>query len=132
MEYALTADDIKKLSAMDAEQRYDYTINAIVDLEEVWILADDNGFVLMTAEDQNCIPVWPHAEIAQLWVSGDWANCQPHAVDLATWLDKWTPGLHNDEMMVAVFPSPNAPDFLVSPEELAETILEASHDDTEH
>jgi len=132
MEYALTADDIKKVTAMDAEQRYEYFVNAVADLEQIWILTDDEGFVLVTAEDERCIPVWPHAEIATLWIEGDWANCEARAIDIATWLDKWVPGLEGDELMVAVFPHADEPGMVVSPEDLAEVLVEAGQESDAH
>ena len=58
MEYTLTADELKKVTQLDAEQRYEYFINAVADLEKIWILTDEEGFVLVTAEDERCIPVW--------------------------------------------------------------------------
>ena len=117
MEYALTAEDIKKVTKLDAEQRYDYFVNAVVDLEQIWILMDDEGFVLVTAEGEQCIPVWPHAELADLWIEGELAGCQSKAVDISTWLDKWTTGLNGDELSVAVFPHAEEPGVVISPTE---------------
>jgi hypothetical protein len=132
MEYALTAEDIKKVTKLDAEQRYDYFVNAVVDLEQIWILMDDEGFVLVTAEGEQCIPVWPHAELADLWIEGELAGCQSKAVDISTWLDKWTTGLNGDELSVAVFPHAEEPGVVLSPTELAETLLEAMQEESSH
>lgn len=132
MEYPLSADDVKKVVALDAEQRYEYLLNAMVDLEQVWILTDDEGFVVVTAGDERCIPIWPHAEIAQLWVDGEWANFQPTAVDLSSFLDKWISGLEGDELMVAVFPHLDEAGIVLSPTELQEALLEAMQDDAAH
>jgi hypothetical protein len=132
MEYALTAEDIKKVTKLDAEQRYDYFVNAVVDLEQIWILMDDEGFVLVTAEGEQCIPVWPHAELADLWIEGELAGCQSKAVDISTWLDKWTTGLNGDELSVAVFPHAEEPGVVISPTELAETLLEAMQEESSH
>ena len=132
MEYPLSADDVKKVVALDAEQRYEYLLNAMVDLEQVWILTDDEGFVVVTAGDERCIPIWPHAEIAQLWVDGEWVNFQPTAVDLSSFLDKWISGLEGDELMVAVFPHLDEAGIVLSPTELQEALLEAMQDDAAH
>lgn len=128
MNYELTADDLNKLSLLDAEQRYDYFIQAVADLEKIWILVDEEGFVLVDADDERCIPVWPHAEVAELWINGDWAQCQAQAVDIATWLDKWTNGLDGDELAIAVFPHAQEPGVVIGPEEFAETLIEATQD----
>ncbi len=128
MNYELTADDLNKLSLLDAEQRYDYFIQAVADLEKIWILVDEEGFVLVDADEERCIPVWPHAELAELWINGDWAQCQAQAVDIATWLDKWTSGLDGDELAIAVFPHAQEPGVVIGPEEFAETLIEATQD----
>lgn len=128
MNYELTADDLNRLSVLDAEQRYDYFIQAVVDLEKIWILVDEEGFVLVDADEERCIPVWPHAELAEQWINGDWAQCQAQAVDIATWLDKWTSGLDGDELAIAVFPHAQEPGVVIGPEEFAETLIEATQD----
>jgi hypothetical protein len=128
MNYELTADDLNKLSLLDAEQRYDYFVQAVADLEKIWILVDEEGFVLVDADEERCIPVWPHAELAELWINGDWAQCQAQAVDIATWLDKWTSGLDGDELAIAVFPHAQEPGVVIGPEEFAETLIEATQD----
>lgn len=128
MNYELTADDLNKLSLLDAEQRYDYFIQAVADLEKIWILVDEEGFVLVDADEERCIPVWPHAELAEQWINGDWAQCQAQAVDIATWLDKWTSGLDGDELAIAVFPHAAEPGVVIGPEEFSETLIEATQD----
>jgi hypothetical protein len=128
MNYELTADDLNKLSLLDAEQRYDYFIQAVADLEKIWILVDEEGFVLVDADEERCIPVWPHAELAELWINGDWAQCQAQAIDIATWLDKWTSGLDGDELAIAVFPHAAEPGVVIGPEEFSETLIEATQD----
>lgn len=129
MEYQLTAEELNRISTLTAEQRYDYFIQAVADLEKIWILTDDEGFVLVSAEDERCIPVWPHAELAEQWIEGEWAQCQAQAVDVDTWLDKWTAGLNSDELAIAVLPDTEGPGVVVTPEELAETLLTAMQDD---
>ena len=128
MNYELTADDLNKLSLLDAEQRYDYFIQAVADLEKIWILVDEEGFVLVDADEERCIPVWPHAELAEQWINGDWAQCQAQAVDIATWLDKWTSGLDGDELAIAIFPHAAEPGVVIGPEEFSETLIEATQD----
>jgi len=128
MNYELTADDLNRLSVLDAEQRYDYFIQAVADLEKIWILVDEEGFVLVDADEERCIPVWPHAELAEQWINGDWAQCQAQAVDIATWLDKWTSGLDGDELAIAVFPHAQEPGVVIGPEEFADALIEATQD----
>ncbi|MDP4943958.1 DUF2750 domain-containing protein [Alishewanella sp. SMS8] len=129
MEYQLSAEELARITALDAEQRYDYFIQAVADLQQIWILTDDEGFVLVSAEDERCIPVWPHLELAEQWIEGEWSNCQAQAVDLETWLSKWTEGLNGDELSIAVLPDADGPGVVVSPDEMAETLVDETSDD---
>ena len=129
MEYQLTADELNRITALDAEQRYAYFVQAVADLEKIWILVDDDGFVLVSAEDERCIPVWPHAELAEQWIEGEWSNCSAQAVDLDTWLEKWTEGLNGDELSIAVLPDAEGPGVVVTPDELAETLVNELSDE---
>ncbi len=74
MNYELTADDLNKLSLLDAEQRYALLHSGRGRSGKDWILVDEEGFVLVDADEERCIPVWPHAELAELWINGDWAQ----------------------------------------------------------
>ncbi len=125
MDYQLTAEELARITALDAEQRYEYFIKAVADLEQIWILTDDEGFVLVSAEDERCIPVWPHAELAEQWIEGEWSNCTAQAVAIDTWLEKWTEGLNGDELSIAVLPDTDGPGVVVTPDELAETLVKA-------
>ncbi|WNO61496.1 DUF2750 domain-containing protein [Rheinheimera sp. MMS21-TC3] len=129
MDYQLSAEELARINALDAEQRYSYFIQAVADLEQIWILTDDDGFVLVTAEDERCIPVWPHEELAQEWIEGEWSDCIAQAIDVDTWLDKWTSGLNGDELAIAVLPDTEGPGVVVLPDELAETLITEMQDD---
>lgn len=129
MDYQLTAEELARITALDAEQRYEYFIKAVADLEQIWILTDDEGFVLVSAEDERCIPVWPHAELAEQWIEGEWSNCTAQAVDVDTWLSKWTEGLNGDELSIAVLPDTDGPGVVVTPDELAETLVNEMSDE---
>ncbi|MCT8126325.1 MULTISPECIES: DUF2750 domain-containing protein [unclassified Alishewanella] len=129
MDYQLTAEELARITALDAEQRYEYFIKAVADLEQIWILTDDEGFVLVSAEDERCIPVWPHAELAEQWIEGEWSNCTAQAVAIDTWLEKWTEGLNGDELSIAVLPDTDGPGVVVTPDELAETLVNELEDE---
>jgi hypothetical protein len=129
MEYQLSPEELSRILALDAEQRYDYFIQAVADLAEIWILTDEEGFVLVSAEDDRCIPVWPHAELAEQWIEGEWQHCTAKAIDIKTWLEKWTSGLNGDELAIAVLPDADGPGVVVMPDELAETLLDEMSDD---
>jgi hypothetical protein len=109
-----TADAVEK----SPEARFNYFIFRAVKSEEVWTLADENGFVISETEGERSIPVWPHAEFASEWIQGDWAGCQPLRIEMAAWRNNWLPGLAADGVVISVFPKAGQDVVVVDSEEL--------------
>ncbi len=118
----MSPEEHKALSEMSAEERYDYLMEAIVENEQVWTLKSDEGMVLMSAEGAECLPIWPHAEFAKEWASGNWADCSPSSIDLDSWMARWLPGMEEDGYSLAIFPSANEEGIVITPRELREAL----------
>jgi len=108
--------NINELMQMPSEQRYAYLLKEVVSSKEVWILTDEHGCVMLNSDDEDCVPVWPSQACAQYWASGDWSHCNPKAISLQDWLERWTSGLEGDDVAVAVFPNPNEEGLVVFPD----------------
>ena len=81
--------ELQQAMTLDADGRYTFFIQQAVANGKLWILKDEQGCMLLTADEDDCIPVWPHADYAKAWAAEEWANCEPYAVPLKTWLDRW-------------------------------------------
>ncbi|ATC96496.1 DUF2750 domain-containing protein [Pseudoalteromonas tunicata] len=115
-----TALDAQKISAIlknDNQQRYQYLLKEVVANNEIWILTDEHGCVMLNTDDEDCVPVWPNQEFAELWATGDWQDCQAQAITLQKWQTDWTNGLADDELALAVFPVPDKDGLIVYPDE---------------
>ena len=123
MSHTELSADQQALLALDADQRYDHFIQAVVAAGELWILRDAEGCMLLTADDDECIPVWPSAELAQMWAEQEWAGCQPEAISVKRWLDNWVKGMTEDGRAVAVFPLPEAIGVVEDPADVADNLL---------
>ena len=96
--------DFVDLSKMLPELRFEYALTQMVEKQILWGLYGENGWVMLKADDDNCIPVWPHKEFAEAWVKGDFPDCQPKQIDFVEWIDVWLPGMQNNNTLVLVFP----------------------------
>ncbi|MFT2089892.1 DUF2750 domain-containing protein [Paraglaciecola sp. 2405UD69-4] len=96
------------------EQRLNYLVKECVAANQIWILTDQDGCVMLNTEDEDCAPVWPSQATAQDWATGDWAECQPHAIDLKTWHSRWSQGLEDDDVAIVVFPDENDQGLVLS------------------
>ena len=102
----------------DPEQRLAYLLKEVVTNNEIWILTDQDGCVMLNTDDEDCAPVWPNQEFAQAWATGEWAECKAEAINLNKWHSRWTSGLEQDDVSVAVFPNLNEEGLVISSQEL--------------
>ena len=100
----ISAEDFIALSKLLPEERFDYAITSMIERQHLWGLYGDNGWLMLKAEDDACIPVWPYAEFAQAWVKNDFPDCVPKQIDFAQWHQLWLPGMQNNGTLVLVFP----------------------------
>lgn len=109
---------INEISSWGQDKRFTYLLKQMIEQQQVWILTDEHGAVMLTTEDEDCIPVWPHQEFAEQWATGDWEGFEAKAISLKDWQGKWTRGLEDDELAVVVFPLPDEDGILLDPAEL--------------
>lgn len=125
MTYSLTSNEINAALNLSNHQRYQYFLDKVAEHGEIWSLANDEGWVTLTSEGENCLPIWPHPDLAKQWATDDWSDCQPKSVALKTWLERWTKGLKQDETLLVVFPNLKEEALLVEPDDLAEDLRDA-------
>lgn len=98
------AKSMSDLLNMTPEARYDYMVEQVKIHKIIWTLQDSDGCVMLTTEDEDCIPMWPSEEIATLWAVDDWKDCQPLAIPLDEFQQRWVSGMEDDDLFVAVCP----------------------------
>ncbi|WP_025819544.1 DUF2750 domain-containing protein [Shewanella marina] len=113
-----SAKMLAKITAMTPEARYDHMVEEIKANKVIWTLQDNDGCVMLTTEDEDCIPMWPSEEAAALWAVDDWQDCEPLAIELGEWQERWVSGMEDDELFVAVFPVQDDLGVVVAPFEL--------------
>jgi len=117
-EEIMTKDQVDAIRKMPADQRLNFFFNQVRERQQIWILTDEHGAVMLTTEDEDCIPVWPNQALAQSWATGDWQGFEPKAISLADWRKKWTTGLEDDEIAIAVLPMSEDDGLILDPAEL--------------
>jgi len=123
MTYKLNDKQFAAIVRLSDHERYDYFLKKVADWEEVWSLHSPEGWVELSADDgEECLPVWPHPDFAKAWAVDDWSDCQPKAIALDVWLERWTPGLEKDNTLVAVFPVNEEEGIVLPPSELHDAL----------
>lgn len=110
------------LSTMTPEARYDYLVTEVKEHKQIWTLQDTDGCVMLTTDDEDCIPMWPTEESASDWACDDWKDCTPLAIPLNEWLERWVIGMQDDDLYVAVFPVEGDLGVVVAPYELEQRL----------
>jgi hypothetical protein len=108
---------LDELISMPYERRKQVFVQLVAQTHEIWILADDDGAVMLVAEDEDCIPVWPSKESAQVWQNSEWQYCEPRCIALADWHERWTNGMLDDDLCVVIFPVPGESALTTYPDE---------------
>lgn len=109
---------LAQITTLTPDARYDYLVEQVKANQEIWTLQDTDGCVMLTTEDEDCIPMWPTEEAAALWAVDEWKDCEPLAIPLNEWLERWVTGMEDDELLVAVFPVQDDLGVVVPPWEL--------------
>ena len=123
----LEPEKVKQILQMDDAQRAVYFVNETVTQNQLWILTDEHGCVMLNTEDKDCVPVWPNEEFAQAWATEQWQDCRPEAISLNKWFSRWTHGLADDELAIVVFPSQDEQGLVYYPDELEHELKQKQH-----
>ncbi|GAA0857258.1 DUF2750 domain-containing protein [Aliiglaciecola litoralis] len=100
----LTSDEFVSLSKLQPEERFDYALEKIVENGELWGLFGENGWLLLQAEEDACLPIWPSESFAKAWEKDDFPDCKPKKISLDAWLNQWLPGMEQNKTLILVFP----------------------------
>lgn len=117
MSQTLDAELVAKIQGYDAEKRLSYLLKEVTTQRQIWILTDEHGCVMLNTDDEDCVPIWPNAEFAQAWATGEWEHCKTEAISLAKWQSRWTNGLLDDELALVVFPNQDEEGLVLFPDE---------------
>ncbi|GAA5134864.1 DUF2750 domain-containing protein [Thalassotalea piscium] len=112
-----TSEQLNEINKLSDQNRADYFIKEVIHNNQIWILTDEHGCVMLNTEDEDCVPVWPSPEFAALWATKEWQACKPEAISLNKWFSRWTTGLVEDEIAVVIFPSKEEQGMVYDPQD---------------
>jgi len=107
--------NIKNVTGMSSEDRYDYLVSKVAGFEQIWCLRDDEGWALMGNEDATLFPVWPEEKFAKLCATDEWINYTSIMVNLYDFMEKLSPKLQEDNVYIVVFPTPEDTGLIQNP-----------------
>lgn len=118
-------EKIENVIKLTIEEKYDYFIRNVAELEEVWGLYKDNWALLSDDGHKIIFPVWPEKEFAILCCSGQWADYKPKMIPLIEFMNQWIPKMEKDSVQVNVFYVPgNKEGSIIKPDILLNDLKE--------
>jgi hypothetical protein len=125
----ISSEEFIALSKMLPEERFDYAIEQMIERKYLWGLFGENGWLMLKAEGDACVPVWPHKEFATAWVKDDFPDCTPKQIEFSEWHGQWLPGMKNNGTLVLVFPLSNDEEGIMLE---AQEMLDCIDEDLQH
>lgn len=97
--------EFESVTALPPAERYSYTIKRVADWETLWSLAEKGQWAL-SGDDKGreLVPVWPHERFARACATGGWGGHEPQQIELPIWMERWIPGLQQENRLISVFP----------------------------
>ncbi|MDX1912369.1 MAG: DUF2750 domain-containing protein [Saprospiraceae bacterium] len=118
----LTKKEFDEVLARKPESRYKYFIRTVAAEEEVWGLADAEGWLMLEVdgEEQDALAVFPNPEFAEAFQdAGEFDDFQVEALDLYEFFE-WLEDFKTEKIKVAVFPTPDFQSAVMRPEVVRE------------
>lgn len=124
MSYPLHESQVELMQKASSKKRELYLYEKIKEHGLIWSLCSDDGWVNMLFDEQQCLPVWPHPQFAQSLIKGNWADTVPTEITLSDFVNKWLPGMIEDETAVALFIGQEGTASVVSAQEMLDQLIE--------
>jgi hypothetical protein len=116
MRYAPSQQELQDIITMPAPQRVEYFLTRVMEAEEVWSLADRQGWVMREEGDKTILPLWPYRQCAD--ACNVEADLHSHATSLDHFVESILHTLVAEDIHLEVLPSLETGGALLSAVEL--------------
>ena len=97
--------DLAALHKLPTDERLASILDHIIAQKAVWGLTGKDGWVLVSASEDTCLPIWPSKELANEWGETTSPTAEPREISLVEWVDVWLPGMEKNGTSVLVCPT---------------------------
>lgn len=124
--HTLSSEQFLATTKLSPEDRFEYMLKALMADQQLWGLYGKNGWLLLQADDDVCMPIWPHQDFATAWEKDEFPDCEPKAIELDAWMEQWLPGMQKNGTLILTFPlSDDEEGIMMEANEILEAIKEA-------
>lgn len=85
----------------DLRDNYDRFVSRVRESKTVWGLKSEEGWAYCPSNEIDCdvLLFWSEEAYAKRHAVGDWSNYKPAAIPLASFIDNWLHGMHEDGVL---------------------------------
>ncbi len=106
-----------------AIDKYYQFIRKIVSLKKVWVLKENDGWVVISNNDgHKLLLLWSNMEYAITYSRKNYLNAKPVPIDICDFIMKWFPDMVKDKVKVLLFPALDTNAVLVSVKKMKDDI----------
>lgn len=121
----ISTEEFIAITKTTPEQRLDYSLTKMIELDSLWGLYGTNGWLLLKADNEACFPIWPHESFAVAWEKEEFPDCKPKKIGFEEWQNQWLAGMKQNGTLILVFPlSDDEEGIMLSAEEFIECLQE--------
>jgi len=118
-------DDVGLDGDADPNRRVAEFVETVVKAGAVWSLYDETWARARVASGDETLPFWPSADDAANSARAAWRTFAPRAIEIGAFTEEWLPGMEEDGISAAVWPSPSE-GIVLTAQELARALAAAS------
>ena len=128
MRFTPTASEYSALETMQGYELVEYFITRVAEVEEVWGLGDESGWVMQELGERTTLPVWPYQPLAQACAVGEWQDQSPKSVSLEHFIAHILKLLIEQDIGIEIMPGQSRQGHIMAPQQLKqmfESLLES-------
>ncbi|BFT30627.1 hypothetical protein D210916BOD24_18030 [Alteromonas sp. D210916BOD_24] len=104
---------IAQAMKLSAEERQELVISYVLKAKEIWLVQGAEGFVMFESDEKVQLPVFPHRDLAQSFVTANGITGDCVNLSLDEFTETWLPGLQKNGVELVMFPTTSDVENLV-------------------
>ncbi|MCZ2720715.1 DUF2750 domain-containing protein [Marinomonas sp. 15G1-11] len=107
---------------LQSNTRYDEVVNHCKKKQDVWVLQDDQGCLIIELGSEKVLPIWNDSSLAEQWKGKEYEGFSASVIAFADFSSKWLPGMVRDGFKLGIAPNLAGEGIVVATAEFARDI----------
>lgn len=95
--------EVRSVTSLSSEKRYQYFIKKVADTGLIWGLYKDGWAMAGDENNEVFIPLWPLKDYALICANQQWEDYKPESVDIHDFINDYLYELKENSIRIAIF-----------------------------